>query len=137
MQAACADGALYTLTVPRLQLLSRVSVSPNLPTSLLCSPDLQWVFTLTQNSDLGPKVSAGRVLGPRGLAWCVQVASFVPDLAGCVCEGGFLCRTKSVTARGQWLGSGGIGLSPGSLLFLGCCIAHRPEGVSCPRRGKS
>ncbi|KAM5261211.1 cyclin-dependent kinase 20 isoform 1-T1 [Hipposideros larvatus] len=54
--AACADGALYTLTVPRLQLLSRVSVFPNHPTSLLCSPDHQWVFVWTQNSDLGPKV---------------------------------------------------------------------------------
>uniref|UniRef100_A0A671F663 Protein kinase domain-containing protein n=1 Tax=Rhinolophus ferrumequinum TaxID=59479 RepID=A0A671F663_RHIFE len=60
--AACADGALYTLTVPRLQLLSRVSVSPNLPTSLLCSPDRQWVFALTQNSDLGPKVFHTRSL---------------------------------------------------------------------------
>ncbi|XP_032326964.1 cyclin-dependent kinase 20 isoform X2 [Camelus ferus] len=54
--AACAEGALYTLTVPPLQLLSRVSVFPSNPTSLLCSPDRQWVFASTQNSDLGPKV---------------------------------------------------------------------------------
>ncbi|XP_072808517.1 F-box/WD repeat-containing protein 12-like isoform X2 [Vicugna pacos] len=53
--AACAEGALYTLTVPPLQLLSRVSVFPSNP-SLLCSPDRQWVFASTQNSDLGPKV---------------------------------------------------------------------------------
>ncbi|KAB1255944.1 F-box/WD repeat-containing protein 12 [Camelus dromedarius] len=54
--AACAEGALYTLTVPPLQLLSRVSVFPSNRTSLLCSPDRQWVFASTQNSDLGPKV---------------------------------------------------------------------------------
>ncbi|XP_064338487.1 cyclin-dependent kinase 20 isoform X5 [Camelus dromedarius] len=55
-EAACAEGALYTLTVPPLQLLSRVSVFPSNRTSLLCSPDRQWVFASTQNSDLGPKV---------------------------------------------------------------------------------
>ncbi|EPQ04295.1 F-box/WD repeat-containing protein 12 [Myotis brandtii] len=54
--AACADGTLYTLTVPGLQLLSRVSAFPNHPASLLCSPDCQWVFTLAQDSDLSPKV---------------------------------------------------------------------------------
>lgn len=59
LQAASADGALYTLTIPRLQLMSRVSMFPNHPASLLCSPDHQWVFASTQNSDLGPKVSAG------------------------------------------------------------------------------
>ncbi|XP_037348585.1 F-box/WD repeat-containing protein 12-like [Talpa occidentalis] len=54
--AACAEGALYTLILPQLQLLSKVSVFPNNPMSLLCSPDWQWVFVSTQNSDLGPKV---------------------------------------------------------------------------------
>uniref|UniRef100_A0A4W2ESG7 Cyclin-dependent kinase 20 n=2 Tax=Bos TaxID=9903 RepID=A0A4W2ESG7_BOBOX len=54
--AACAEGALYTLTVPWLQLLSRVNVFPGNPTSLLCSPDRQWVFASTQNSDLSPEV---------------------------------------------------------------------------------
>ncbi|XP_025137920.1 cyclin-dependent kinase 20 isoform X7 [Bubalus bubalis] len=54
--AACAEGALYTLTVPWLQLLSRVNVFPGNPTSLLCSPDQQWVFASTQNSDLSPEV---------------------------------------------------------------------------------
>ncbi|XP_036276004.1 F-box/WD repeat-containing protein 12 [Pipistrellus kuhlii] len=53
---ACADGTLCTLTVPGLQLLSRVSVFPNQPASLLCSPDCQWVFTLAEDSDLSPKV---------------------------------------------------------------------------------
>ncbi|XP_010843114.1 PREDICTED: F-box/WD repeat-containing protein 12 isoform X4 [Bison bison bison] len=55
-EAACAEGALYTLTVPWLQLLSRVNVFPGNPTSLLCSPDRQWVFASTQNSDLSPEV---------------------------------------------------------------------------------
>lgn len=66
LQAASADGALYTLTIPRLQLMSRVSMFPNHPASLLCSPDHQWVFALTQNSDLGPKVSAGLCPLPQG-----------------------------------------------------------------------
>nr|XP_020755305.1 cyclin-dependent kinase 20 isoform X2 [Odocoileus virginianus texanus] len=54
--ATCAEGAVYTLTVPWLQLLSRVSVFPSNPTSLLCSPDRQWVFVSTPNSDLSPEV---------------------------------------------------------------------------------
>ncbi|ELK26915.1 F-box/WD repeat-containing protein 12, partial [Myotis davidii] len=38
------------------QVLSRVSVFPNHPATLLCSPDCQWVVTLAQDSDLSPKV---------------------------------------------------------------------------------
>ncbi|XP_077766748.1 cyclin-dependent kinase 20 isoform X3 [Canis aureus] len=53
---ASAEGVMYTLTVPQLQLLSWTSVFPSSPTSLLCSPDGQWVFASTQDSDLGPKV---------------------------------------------------------------------------------
>ncbi|XP_013973482.1 cyclin-dependent kinase 20 isoform X5 [Canis lupus baileyi] len=53
---ASAEGVMYTLTVPQLQLLSWTSVFPSSPTSLLCSPDSQWVFASTQDSDLGPKV---------------------------------------------------------------------------------
>ncbi|XP_058422042.1 cyclin-dependent kinase 20 isoform X3 [Diceros bicornis minor] len=60
--AACADGALYALAVPRLELLSRVSVFPSSPTSLLRSPGCQWVFASSQNSDLGPKVFHTRSL---------------------------------------------------------------------------
>ena len=59
LQVACAEGFLYALTVPQLQLRSRTRVFPSSPTSLLCSPDCQWVFASTQNSDLGPKVSGG------------------------------------------------------------------------------
>ncbi|KAM7092155.1 F-box/WD repeat-containing protein 12-like isoform 1-T1 [Molossus nigricans] len=59
---ACADGALYTLTVPGLQLRSKVSVFPDHPTSLLSSPDCQWVFAWTQDSELGPKVFHTRSL---------------------------------------------------------------------------
>lgn len=53
---ASAEGVMYALTVPQLQLLSWTSVFPSSPTSLLCSPDGQWVFASTQDSDLGPKV---------------------------------------------------------------------------------
>ena len=66
LQATCAEGAVYTLTVPWLQLLSRVSVFPSNPTSLLCSPDLQWVFASTQNSDLSPEVSGRLCPLPQG-----------------------------------------------------------------------
>ncbi|XP_058551884.1 F-box/WD repeat-containing protein 12-like [Neofelis nebulosa] len=59
---ACAEGFLYALTVPQLQLRSRTRVFPSSPTSLLCSPDCQWVFASTQNSDLGPKVFHTRSL---------------------------------------------------------------------------
>ncbi|EFB20048.1 hypothetical protein PANDA_008298, partial [Ailuropoda melanoleuca] len=59
---ASAEGVLYVLTVPQLQLLSRTRVFPSSPTGLLCSPDCQWVFASTQNSDLGPKVYYTRSL---------------------------------------------------------------------------
>nr|XP_025747397.1 F-box/WD repeat-containing protein 12-like [Callorhinus ursinus] len=59
---ASAEGVLYTLTVPQLQPLSRTSVFPSSPTSLLCSPDCQWVLASTQDSDLGPKVFYTRSL---------------------------------------------------------------------------
>ncbi|KAB1255947.1 F-box/WD repeat-containing protein 12 [Camelus dromedarius] len=83
--AACAEGALYTLTVPPLQLLSRVSVFPSNRTSLLCSPDRQWVFASTQNSDLGPKVSGGLCPLPQGpgfvhAGWRIPC----PRLVGCI-----------------------------------------------------
>ncbi|XP_058528573.1 F-box/WD repeat-containing protein 12-like isoform X1 [Ochotona princeps] len=54
--AACAEGNLYTLMLPQLQLVSSVTAFPNSPVQLLCSPDCQWVFASTQNSDLDPKV---------------------------------------------------------------------------------
>lgn len=57
-QAACAEGNLYALMLPQLQLVSRVTAFPNVPVQLLCSPDCQWVFASSQNSDLEPKVSA-------------------------------------------------------------------------------
>ncbi|XP_045878309.1 F-box/WD repeat-containing protein 12-like [Meles meles] len=59
---ASAEGILYALTVPHLRLLSRTGVFPGSPTSLLCSPDCQWVFASTQDSDLGPKVFCTRSL---------------------------------------------------------------------------
>uniref|UniRef100_A0A452UMC7 Cyclin dependent kinase 20 n=1 Tax=Ursus maritimus TaxID=29073 RepID=A0A452UMC7_URSMA len=59
---ASAEGVLYALTVPQLELLSRTRVFPSSPTSLLCSPDCQWVFASTQDSDLGPKVFYTRSL---------------------------------------------------------------------------
>uniref|UniRef100_A0A8C7ADK2 Uncharacterized protein n=2 Tax=Neovison vison TaxID=452646 RepID=A0A8C7ADK2_NEOVI len=59
---ASAEGMLYALTVPHLRLLSRTGVFPGSPTSLLCSPDCQWVFASTQDSDLGPKVFCTRSL---------------------------------------------------------------------------
>ena len=79
LQAACAEGALYMLTVPQLQLLSRVSLFPNSPTSLLCSPDWPWVFVSTPHSDLGPKVSSGAVFLAHGTWLCARkVAGPVP-----------------------------------------------------------
>ncbi|XP_055983987.1 F-box/WD repeat-containing protein 12-like [Sorex fumeus] len=60
--AACADGTLYMLTLPELQLLSRASLFPGNPPSLLCSPDSQWLLTFTQSSDLGAKVIHTRSL---------------------------------------------------------------------------
>ncbi|XP_047556842.1 cyclin-dependent kinase 20 isoform X5 [Lutra lutra] len=61
-EVASAEGMLYALTVPHLRLLSRTGVFPGSPTSLLCSPDCQWVFASTQDSDLGPKVFCTRSL---------------------------------------------------------------------------
>lgn len=57
-QVACADGNLYTLTVPQLQVLSKVVTFPYTSMTLTCSPDQQWVFVLAKGSDVGPKVSA-------------------------------------------------------------------------------
>ncbi|XP_058157430.1 cyclin-dependent kinase 20 isoform X2 [Dasypus novemcinctus] len=54
--AACAEGDLYTLAVPRLHLLSRVNAFSHYHLNLLCSPDKEWVFATTQSSDLAPKV---------------------------------------------------------------------------------
>ncbi|XP_040838857.1 F-box/WD repeat-containing protein 12-like, partial [Ochotona curzoniae] len=54
--AACAEGNLYALMLPQLQLVSRVTAFPNVPVQLLSSPDCQWVFASSQNSDLEPKV---------------------------------------------------------------------------------
>ncbi|XP_049751527.1 cyclin-dependent kinase 20 isoform X3 [Elephas maximus indicus] len=56
LMAACAGGDLYTLTVPHLQVISKVNAFRNNHLNLLCSPDKHWVFVSTQNSDLGPKV---------------------------------------------------------------------------------
>ncbi|XP_008589732.1 PREDICTED: F-box/WD repeat-containing protein 12-like [Galeopterus variegatus] len=53
---ACVEGTLYTLTVPQLQVVSKVSVFPNNSMTLICSPGREWVFVSTQNSDLGSKV---------------------------------------------------------------------------------
>lgn len=58
LQVTSVDGALYTMMVAQLQLLFRVSVLLKQLASLFCSPDCQWVFALTQNSDLDRKVSA-------------------------------------------------------------------------------
>lgn len=55
---ACDEGTLYTMTVPQLQVVSRVPTFPHSSVSLTCSPDTQWVFVSAQGSDLGPKVSA-------------------------------------------------------------------------------
>ncbi|XP_032740320.1 F-box/WD repeat-containing protein 12-like [Rattus rattus] len=52
---ACAEGNLYTMTVPQLQVVSRVATFPHTPVSLTCSPDKQWVLVSAQDSDLGPK----------------------------------------------------------------------------------
>ncbi|XP_029418229.1 F-box/WD repeat-containing protein 12-like isoform X2 [Nannospalax galili] len=53
---ACAEGNLYVLTVPQLQVVSRVITFPHLSVNLTCSPDQQWVFVSPQDSDSGPKV---------------------------------------------------------------------------------
>ncbi|XP_031214508.1 F-box/WD repeat-containing protein 12-like isoform X2 [Mastomys coucha] len=53
---ACDEGTLYIMTVPQLQVVSRVSTFPHTSVSLLCSPDTQWVFVSAQGSDIGPKV---------------------------------------------------------------------------------
>lgn len=53
---ACAEGTLYTMTVPQLQVVSRVATFPHTSVSLMCSPDKQWVLVSAQDSDLGPKV---------------------------------------------------------------------------------
>lgn len=58
LQVACAEGTLYTLTVPQLQVVSKVTLFPSPFVCLLCSPDRQWLFASAHNSDLGPKVSA-------------------------------------------------------------------------------
>ncbi|KAG3293616.1 F-box/WD repeat-containing protein 12-like, transcript variant X4 [Ictidomys tridecemlineatus] len=55
-EVACAEGTLYTLTVPQLQVVSKVTLFPSPFVSLLCSPDRQWLFASAHNSDLGPKV---------------------------------------------------------------------------------
>ncbi|XP_029775346.1 F-box/WD repeat-containing protein 12-like isoform X1 [Suricata suricatta] len=59
---ACAEGFLFVLTVPQLQLRSRTPVFPGSPARLLCSPGCQWVFAWTQSSELGPKVFHTRSL---------------------------------------------------------------------------
>ncbi|XP_060228484.1 F-box/WD repeat-containing protein 12-like isoform X2 [Meriones unguiculatus] len=53
---ACAEGNLYTLTVPQLQVVSKVATFPRASVSLSCSPDQQWVFVSAQGSDMGPKL---------------------------------------------------------------------------------
>lgn len=86
VQVASAEGMLYALTVPHLRLLSRTGVFPGSPTSLLCSPDCQWVFASTQDSDLGPKVSGGAAPSPLGSWLCAyKVVGSVPmfvDVSG-------------------------------------------------------
>uniref|UniRef100_A0A8C9QNS4 F-box and WD repeat domain containing 12 n=1 Tax=Spermophilus dauricus TaxID=99837 RepID=A0A8C9QNS4_SPEDA len=59
---ACAEGTLYTLTVPQLQVVSKVTLFPSPFVCLLCSPDRQWLFASAHNSDLGPKVFYTRSL---------------------------------------------------------------------------
>ncbi|XP_051027110.1 F-box/WD repeat-containing protein 12-like [Acomys russatus] len=66
--AACAEGNLYTLTVPQLQVVSKVTTFPQTFVNLTCSPDRQWVFVsmsksesesesmYAQHPDQGPKV---------------------------------------------------------------------------------
>lgn len=56
LMVACAEGNLYTLTVPQLQVVSKVATFSHTSVSLTCSPDQQWVFAFAQGSDLGPKV---------------------------------------------------------------------------------
>ncbi|CAO2596033.1 F-box/WD repeat-containing protein 12 [Lemmus lemmus] len=56
LMVVCTEGNLYTLTVPQLQVLSKVATFPHTSVRLTCSPDQQWVFVLAQGSDLGPKV---------------------------------------------------------------------------------
>lgn len=137
LQAACADGTLYTLTVPGLQVLSRVSVFPNNPASLLCSPDCQWVFTLAQDSDLSPKVSARLCPLSQGPGFVCTGGGLCARSCTCIWEGGFSHRTTSAATQGHRLGSGGAGPSPEPLLFPGCCVAPRSEGVRGLARGQS
>ncbi|CAH6799662.1 F-box/WD repeat-containing protein 12 [Phodopus roborovskii] len=56
LMVACADGNLYTLTVPQLQVISKVATFPRTSVSLACSPDQKWVSVLAKGSDLGLKV---------------------------------------------------------------------------------
>lgn len=101
LQAACAEGALYTLTVPWLQLLSRVNVFPGNPTSLLCSPDRQWVLASTQNSDLSPEVSGGLCPLPQGSGFVHKGGgSCALGFWGASGGGSFSCRTKPHSLRG-------------------------------------
>ncbi|XP_006154404.1 F-box/WD repeat-containing protein 12 [Tupaia chinensis] len=60
--AASAEGVLYVLTVPPLQVVSTVTLFPHHSVSLLCSPDHQWVFASVQDSDLSPKVLSTHTL---------------------------------------------------------------------------
>ncbi|GAB1298169.1 F-box and WD-40 domain protein 17 [Apodemus speciosus] len=62
---ACDEGTLYTMTVPQLQVVSRVAVFPHTPVNLTCSPDKQWVFVSAQDSDLGPKLKNGGLITSR------------------------------------------------------------------------
>jgi F-box/WD-40 domain protein 12/13/14/15/16/17/19 len=54
--AACAEGNLYALMMPQLQVVSKVTVFPHSSVNLVVSPDQLWVFASAQDSDLGPKV---------------------------------------------------------------------------------
>ncbi|ERE78850.1 F-box/WD repeat-containing protein 12 [Cricetulus griseus] len=62
LMVACADGNLYTLTVPQLQVVSKVATFPRTSVSLTCSPDQQWVSVLAQGSDVGPKGHGSQVI---------------------------------------------------------------------------
>lgn len=115
VQVASAEGVMYTLTVPQLQLLSWTSVFPSSPTSLLCSPDSQWVFASTQDSDLGPKVSGGLCPLLQRLALFMQGGGFCTQAHGCVWGGGFQGRTKLAGSTGTFRQDGpGPEESPGT-----------------------
>nr|XP_042134404.1 F-box/WD repeat-containing protein 12-like isoform X3 [Peromyscus maniculatus bairdii] len=62
LMVACAEGNLYTLTVPQLQVVSKVATFSHTSVSLTCSPDQQWVFAFAQGSDLGPKGHGSQVI---------------------------------------------------------------------------